>query len=99
MSRAGSFRDSLDQGWHEPNMKGATMNTIAASVVILAGAMLVAAGVVAEAVKAQTGTLGIAVGFLLLLIGGVVFVGGAFKPMWDAIPVDAKKKDETAKRE
>ena len=73
------------------------MNAIAASVVILAGAILVAAGVVAEAVKTQTGTLGIAVGFLLLLIGGVVFVGGVLKPTWDAIPVDGKRKNETAR--
>lgn len=69
------------------------MKAIAASIVILAGAVLIAAGAVADRVDDAP----LAIGYFLLLVGGVVFAASVLKPLWDAIPVDEKEKRDADK--
>ena len=63
------------------------MHSLAAPIVVLAGAIVFSAGMIAEALKPNAGQAGYVVGGLLLVLGGV----GLLKPLWDAIPVDGKK--------
>jgi hypothetical protein len=68
-------------------------NANAASTVVLAGAIIFSAGVIAEAMKGYAATAAFVLGTLLVLVGGVVFAAGVLKPFWDAIPVDGKKRE------
>ena len=70
------------------------MHTNAAAIVILAGSILFSAGVLAEAMKGYAATTAFVAGTLLILVGSVVFAAGVLKPLWDAIPVDGKKKED-----
>jgi hypothetical protein len=70
------------------------MRTVAGAILILAGSVLVAAGMIADAVTRGEGNhlvAGCVLGAVVGLVGIAVFVSGTLKRAWDAIPVDEKK--------
>lgn len=70
------------------------MREIAGGILVLAGAVLIAAGIVADAVTSGRGGFGSAgcvMGTVVGLVGGVFLLGGPLRRLWDAIPVDDKK--------
>lgn len=66
------------------------MEKLAAPIIILAGAIAVGCGTIANAINHIGGDEGYMVGTVLLIVGGLMLL----KPLWDAIPVDGGKQVE-----
>jgi hypothetical protein len=74
------------------------MREVAGAILILAGSVLVAAGVIAEAITKGHdgyGNLGYVLGAIAALAGIVMLSSGGVRRAWDAIPTDAKSPDRT----
>lgn len=72
------------------------MREIAGGILVLAGAVLIAAGIIADAVTRGGGSFGNAgyvLGTVVGLLGGVFLLGGPLRRLWDAIPVDDKRSN------
>lgn len=69
------------------------MDKLPASIVLLAGALAIGCGTIAEAINSFKGDPAYFVGTILLLVGGWMLL----KPIWDAIPVDGGKKTKQIK--
>ena len=70
------------------------MRAIAGAIVLLAGAVLFAAGILADAITRDHGNYGNAgyiLGVILGLIGIAMIVSNPLRRVWDAIPVDRKQ--------
>ena len=69
------------------------MREIAGAILVLAGSVLFAAGIIADAasrdVRAQ-GNFGYVLGAVVGLVGVWMLVASALRRAWDAIPVDNK---------
>lgn len=66
------------------------MNAIAGAILILAGSVLVAAGIIAHDVGNKTSdhsTAGYFLGGLLAVVGIAILIAGPLKRGWDSIPV------------
>jgi len=71
------------------------MRAIVGAILILAGAVLVGAGIIAHDVGDSTSShaeTGYFLGGLLAVVGLAVLIAGPLKRGWDAIPVDEKKR-------
>jgi hypothetical protein len=79
------------------------MREVSGAILVLAGSVLVAAGIVADAVARDHGghgTAGYVLGAVLGLAGLAMLLGGRLRRAWDAIPADGKRpatgRDATA---
>jgi len=68
------------------------MQAIAGAIVILAGSILVSAGVLAQSYRSSDN--GYVAGGLLIAVGLFVLFKKPLQRGWDAIPVDEKKPDD-----
>jgi len=69
------------------------MREVVGAILILAGSVLVAAGIVADAVtrgEGGYGNAGYVLGAIAGLTGIVMLFGGGIRRAWDAIPTDGK---------
>ena len=67
------------------------MREVAGSILVLAGSVLVAAAIVADALsrdKSGHDNTGYVLGTIVGLVGVVLLVSGTIRRAWDAIPVD-----------
>ena len=72
------------------------MRAVIGAILILAASVLVAAGIIAEAVsQGRYGTPGYVLGGLVGMVGLVALASGALKRAWDAVPVDENKPKPT----
>jgi drug/metabolite transporter (DMT)-like permease len=70
------------------------MREVAGAILVLAGSVLIAAGIVADAVSREQGghgNTGYVLGGILGLVGLVLLLAGPLRRGWDAIPVDDKR--------
>ena len=70
------------------------MRSIAGAILILGGAILIGAGIIAHEVgtgRSSHAEAGYILGGLLAVVGITILVAGPLKRGWDAIPVDEKK--------
>jgi drug/metabolite transporter (DMT)-like permease len=70
------------------------MREVSGAILVLAGSVLIAAGIVADAVSRDPGargTAGYVLGAVVGLVGIVLLLGGALRRGWDSIPVDDKR--------
>jgi drug/metabolite transporter (DMT)-like permease len=78
------------QSGHE----GDVMREVAGAILVLAGSVLIAAGVVADALPRDHGghgNTGYVLGAIVGLVGVALLVGGTLRRAWDAIPVDERR--------
>lgn len=68
------------------------MREIAGAIIVLAGAVLAAAGIVAEAVRPSDNNVGYVLGVIVGCIGIGVLSSGTVRRAWDAIPTDPPRK-------
>ena len=70
------------------------MRAIVGAILILAGSVLIGAGIIAHDIGSSTSAHaenGYFLGGLLAVVGIAVLIAGPLKRGWDAIPVDQKK--------
>jgi hypothetical protein len=70
------------------------MREVAGAILVLAGSVLVAAGIVADPVtrgQGGHGNAGYVLGAVAGLAGIVMLLGGPLRRAWDAIPADGKR--------
>ena len=70
------------------------MRAVVGAILILAGSVLVAAGIIADGVnkgQGAHGTTGYVLGSLVGLVGIAVLLSETLRRAWDAIPIDEKK--------
>ena len=72
------------------------MREVVGAILVLAGSVLIAAGIVADALSRDQGghgNAGYVLGAIVGLVGVALLVGGALRRGWDAIPVDDRRPE------
>jgi hypothetical protein len=73
---------------------GDVMREVASAILVLSGSVLIAAGIVADAVtggRGGHGTVGYVLGAIVGLVGAARLLGASLRRAWDAIPVDDRR--------
>jgi drug/metabolite transporter (DMT)-like permease len=76
-----------------PIAEGRTMKEVAGAILVLAGSVLIAAGIVADALtrdQSGHGNAGYLLGAAVGIVGIVLLLSGTLRRAWDSIPVDDK---------
>jgi hypothetical protein len=92
--RRGSVAGGVET-WATLSFGGVIMRAVAGAILILAGSVLFAAGIIADGVNKGQGGYGNAGYFLgagVVAFGVVVFLSKAAKRAWEGIPVEEKNR-------
>jgi hypothetical protein len=72
------------------------MREVAGAILVLAGSILIGAGMIAAALHGHGADLASILGIVVGLAGIAMMVSGPLRRAWDAIPTDTKPMDSTA---